>query len=235
MKILKIAGGVLAALVVLALVVGMMMPSGWKVERSIVVAAQPEQLVPLIATPKRWNSWAAWNNEADPEATWLYFGGETGPGAKMAWRGPKMGQGLLEITSATTSQVTYQMEMEGELTLDGENTKMEGGSPAKGTFALTAEGEGTRVTWTDAGDMGANPLMRLFVPMLEKMLGAHFEQGLANLQREGQKAQAVADQKARELEGALRANAAAEAAMKGALEAAGMPAAPAPVAAPAAP
>lgn len=180
----------LAVLVALVLAGGFLMPSGWKVERSVVIAAAPETIAPAIVEPKQWSTWAAWNNDMDPEAKWTFFGPASGAGASMAWTGPKLGKGLLTITSVEPMVIGYRMQMEGNLTGEGEQTKMEGGSPASGTFTFTAEAGGTRVTWLDQGDMGMNVIGRYFVPMLNKMLGQHFETGLAKLKTISEQAQA---------------------------------------------
>jgi uncharacterized protein YndB with AHSA1/START domain len=47
--------------------------------------------------------------------------------------------------------------------------------------ALTPEGYGTKVTWTMNGNMGTNPLLRWIALFGDKMVGADFEAGLANL------------------------------------------------------
>ncbi len=46
---------------------------------------------------------------------------------------------------------------------------------------LAADGAGTRVTWSMAGNMGSNPLMRWFALFGDRMVGPDFEAGLANL------------------------------------------------------
>ncbi len=46
---------------------------------------------------------------------------------------------------------------------------------------LTPDGSGTRVTWTNEGDMGANPVNRYFGLMMDRMVGPDFEAGLKNL------------------------------------------------------
>ena len=43
------------------------------------------------------------------------------------------------------------------------------------------DGSGTRVTWTNEGDMGANPVNRYFGLMMDSMVGPDFEAGLKNL------------------------------------------------------
>jgi len=209
----KIAIG-LGALVALLLIASLLMPSKWHVERTVVVKAKGDTLAPIIATPKRWQEWAAWNNKMDPESRWEYSGPESGVGAVMSWKGPKMGEGVLTITQVDPAKgVFYKMVMEK-------------GTPAEGGFAFTAEKDGTtKVVWTDEGDMGMNLPGRLFVPMMEKMLSEHFDIGLKNLQGLAEAAQVAADKAAAEAklaeERAAAEKAAAEAAAGGTVPADG--------------
>jgi carbon monoxide dehydrogenase subunit G len=55
------------------------------------------------------------------------------------------------------------------------------GMSSRGQLRLTPEGEGTRVTWTNEGDMGGNPVNRYFGLLMDRMVGPDFEAGLANL------------------------------------------------------
>ncbi|MEZ4448200.1 MAG: SRPBCC family protein [Nannocystaceae bacterium] len=170
MKILKRILIGLVALVALLLVVGLFLPSKWRVERTIAIGATPEAIAPLLATPRRWADWAAWNNQMDPTLVTTYGGPETGVGASMTWKGESMGHGTMTITSVAPTVITYDLVLE------------ENQTPAHGTFSLSVEGDKTMVTWLDEGDMGMFIPGRYFRPLLEKMLGEHFELGLKKLQ-----------------------------------------------------
>ena len=52
---------------------------------------------------------------------------------------------------------------------------------AKGAIQYHPEGDATRVTWTEAGDVGGSLFARLLVPFLDAALGGDFERGLARL------------------------------------------------------
>ena len=51
----------LVAIVVLLLGIGLILPSTFKVQRSIDVLAGPDKIYPLIADPREWKKWSAWN------------------------------------------------------------------------------------------------------------------------------------------------------------------------------
>jgi hypothetical protein len=57
------------------------------------------------------------------------------------------------------------------------------GTSSEGTMTLAPDGDGVKVTWLDAGDLGMNPLFRWFGLFIEHMIGPDFEKGLANLKR----------------------------------------------------
>ena len=42
-------------------------------------------------------------------------------------------------------------------------------------------GNATRVTWTNNGDVGGNPVKHYLAVMMDRMVGPDFEAGLANL------------------------------------------------------
>ena len=52
-----------------------------------------------------------------------------------------------------------------------------------GAIMLEAGGENTKVTWSNEGDLGANPINRYFGLMMDRMMGPDFEEGLNNLKR----------------------------------------------------
>lgn len=160
----------LVASVALLFVIALLLPSKWRVETTVVIKARPEAVAPLLVDLKRWKEWAAWNNEMDPTLQTTYSGPPTGPGATMSWKGERMGFGTLTITESDPQKgVRYEMTMEEQQT------------PARGQIALAPEGEGTRVTWLDEGDMGSFLPGRYFVPMMERQLGEHCAMGLRKL------------------------------------------------------
>ncbi|MEZ4382946.1 MAG: SRPBCC family protein [Nannocystaceae bacterium] len=169
MKIIKRILLGLLALVALLLVIGLFLPSTWHVERTVTVAAPPEAIAPLIVEPRQWAQWAAWNNEMDPTMVTEYAGPPSGVGASMRWHGESMGQGTMVITKVEPGRVEYDMSLE------------EQGTPAHGQFLLEPAGGATKVTWIDEGDVGWFVPGRYLIPVLESMLGDHFQIGLDKL------------------------------------------------------
>lgn len=166
--LIRLLGGLAIVLVVLALV-GFLLPANYKVERSVVIAAPPERIYPLIATPRRWKEWSMWNRR-DPAMAMTYFGPKAGAGAGWSWDSQSEGKGRMTLVSADPARgMTYALFFpDDDMTTAGE-------------MRLEPQANGTRVTWTDAGRFGNNPLMHYMASAMDRMVGPDFEAGLANL------------------------------------------------------
>jgi hypothetical protein len=58
------------------------------------------------------------------------------------------------------------------------------GMGSTGVFVLApVDGGQVRVTWSDAGSVGGNPVHRWFALFIDRIVGPSFEQGLAKLKR----------------------------------------------------
>lgn len=158
------------AVVVLGTVVAAAFPREWKVTRSIVIAAPPAKIHPLVVDLKRWQDWSPWTRALDPQLRNIYEGPSDGVGAKWAWLGPVMGRGTITIIEADE---TTGIALEQRIESDDVN--------AHAKISYTVEGEGTRVTWTDEGTLP--PMSGFFRGTVESELGAHFDAALAKLKK----------------------------------------------------
>lgn len=169
MKLLRKIALALLALVALFVVVGLVLPRRWHVERSVVIHAPPEQIFPLIASPMKWQEWSVWTRAMDPLVKYSYAGVDEGAGAEWSWIGPKMGRGKMRIVASdpkTGVQIDEAIESEQV--------------NAHASFSFSPDGAGTRVVWLDEGTLP--PVMGgYFRGMIEKMLGENFEAGLRKL------------------------------------------------------
>jgi uncharacterized protein YndB with AHSA1/START domain len=164
----RIALGLLIV-VGLLLAVGMLLPSGFKVERGVEMAAAPERIYPLIADPREWKRWSVWNRR-DPAMVMDYRGAASGTGARWAWKSASEGNGEMEFTGAVPGErVDYAL------------TFPDMGMRSTGQIRLERTAAGTRVTWTNQGDMGTNPVNRYFGLFMDRLVGPDFEGGLQNL------------------------------------------------------
>lgn len=156
--------------VVAAVAVAYVLPRQVPVERSVVIAAPPEEVFPYLNSLQRAAEWSPWLG-IDPEVQLAYEGPEEGVGNTLAWvsEHPNVGSGRQEITaSEPNSRVESSLEF-GDM------------GTAMAWFALEPEGTGTRVTWGMMADMGMNPVGRWMGLMMDRWVGADYERGLANL------------------------------------------------------
>lgn len=161
-----------AAIAVVAVFIlgGLLLPSGWSVSRSIVVDAPPAKLYPLVADFKDgWPQWSAFDFE-DPDIRYSYAGPSMGVGAQRNWTSRRMGDGGQTIVAADPAK-----GVEFELVMTENRFKM------RGSLAFFPEGRSTRVTWTDAGDVGRSLPKRWVARFMNRLMGGTFEKSLAAL------------------------------------------------------
>ncbi len=167
----KILLAVLTAIALL-LLVSLFLPGRYRVQRSIVINAKTEAIFPLISTPRRWPEWSAWSAEQFPNLKYSYDGPESGVGAISRWTDPKIGDGEMRIRRADPAKgVWYDL------------TTQHGAYTSSGAVEFEPAGEGTRVFWSDEGELGRSPLRRFFGLMVDRMVGPGFEAGLVKLKQ----------------------------------------------------
>jgi carbon monoxide dehydrogenase subunit G len=154
-----------SALLIVALVVGLLLPGRWEVERSVLVAAPPEAVFSWLDDPHRWDAWAPMG---DVESS--FSGPERGSGATRSWDDPEMGDGRFTILATQADrEVQYRVEVQG------------GSLITQGTLRLVPEGTGTRVTWAEVGDFGPNPLLGYTALGMDRMQGNQMDNALRRL------------------------------------------------------
>jgi uncharacterized protein YndB with AHSA1/START domain len=166
--LIRILGG-LAVAAALLVVVGFLLPGTYRIERSVVIAAPPERIYALVATPRRWQEWSVWNRR-DPAMAMTFFGPESGAGAGWTWDSKTEGKGRMTFVTADPAKgFTYELFFP-----DVEST-------STGDIRFEPQGDATRVTWSNAGSFGRNPLLHYMALCMDRLVGPDFEAGLANL------------------------------------------------------
>ncbi|MBD3584836.1 SRPBCC family protein [Salinimonas sp. HHU 13199] len=159
----------LAGIVVLFVAVGLLLPKEYEVSRSIVIDAEPAEIYPSVVDLKQWSSWGVWF-QRDPNMQIEYGGPDRAIGMYSKWQSATQGSGEMEITELKhNKQVEYSLWF----------PEYDMGSTGRITLETTPEG--TRVIWRDSGEVGANPVDRYLVLMIDNMMGPDFETGLENL------------------------------------------------------
>lgn len=166
----------LAVFIAGILIAASMKPNTAHYERSTVIHASPEKILPHIADFHNWKPWSPWE-ELDPNMKRDYLGAAQGVGAKYAWSGNgKAGEGTMEVQEAGTSGVKIDLRFVRPFKND-----------CITHFHFTPQGNATTVRWTmDGPNLFIGKLMSLFIPM-DKMIGKDFEAGLEGLKAQAEK------------------------------------------------
>jgi hypothetical protein len=174
---MRIVKKILIALIVLIVVlagIGSILPSAFKVERSVTIAAPADVVFEQVNDLKKNEAWSPWMKN-DPSLQIAYSGPEAGKGASSSWTSKKSGNGSQTITesvpgkSITTFLDFHQM------------------GTAQGVWTFEESNGSTKVTQAMMGDAGKNPFRHLMNLAMDKMIGKYFEQGLNALKEVSEK------------------------------------------------
>lgn len=170
---IKVVLAVVGVLVVVLMVVlvggGMMLSPTFTVTRTADIAAPPDKVYALVASPREWRRWAVWH-QRDPGMKINYTGPASGPGAGWSWKSASEGDGQMSFTAAEPPRrLAYALYFP------------DFGTTSHGEFRIDPTPGGSRVTWAMNGDMGHNPLYRWFALNADGMIGKDFDAGLARL------------------------------------------------------
>lgn len=171
---MRVLIGMVVAVVLLimgAITAGFLLPDRATMQREIVIDAPPVTVFTLLSGFRRFNEWSPWA-DLDPATTYTREGPVLGVGAKQSWQSQNesVGAGSQEILEAVPySSIRVRLSFSG---FDSENIA---------TYTLTPEGGGTKVVWHHQAEFKGDLLGRYFGLMLDSMLGADYERGLARL------------------------------------------------------
>jgi hypothetical protein len=161
----------LVAIVAIFLVVGVLLPSHFLVSRSMTIKAKPEDIYAQLDDPKAWKNWSIWTRR-DPAMEIVYNNVPRGVGASWSWKSKTQGDGIMTFTASDPAkQLTYKLEFPSY------------GMVSTGMLKLEPGADGVKLTWTNEGDMGANPMNHYMAQFMDKMVGPDFDAGLAQLKK----------------------------------------------------
>jgi uncharacterized protein YndB with AHSA1/START domain len=169
MKIVQWVLAVVGAIVLLILLGGLFIPAKFEVERSVQINAPAARIYDYVVEPRKWQDWSVWA-ERDPQMRIVYSGPPFGMGARWSWESKTEGSGKMEFT-----RVEPDHRVEYALSFPAFNLR------STGAITMEPSGGGTRVTWTNGGDVGSNPFKHYLAAAMDHMVGPDFERGLANL------------------------------------------------------
>ncbi len=168
MLALKIFGAVVLTVLAIFVIGGLILPSDYHVERTVLIEASPELVHAYVGDLQQWEAWTPWM-EVDPTIEVSYGETTSGVGAHQDWIG-ESGSGELTFTEWSPQRgVVYDMSFE------------EGEYESVGRILYEASEGGTLITWSMDGDSGMNLIGRWFGLFMDGMVGKDFQNGLDKL------------------------------------------------------
>jgi hypothetical protein len=147
-------------------------PTEYRVERSATLAAPAEIVFDQLSDFRKWGAWSPWE-KLDPNMKKTFEGPARGVGATYSWQGnDKVGKGKMTLVKEEAPKLV--------------GIKLEFVEPfesvADTTFTVTPESsEQSQVSWAmDGKNNLIGKMFGVFMDM-DKMIGADFENGLAQL------------------------------------------------------
>ena len=137
---------------VLAVLVGVILPSHGHIERTVEVSSPLRQIYDSIDTFRRFPEWAA-QRRIDPQTKFTFEGPESGQGAKVAWQSaaPQVGNGSLTIATA---------EQDSKVTMTLDNAWSGENKAYTITLAPAQNGKTVNINWAYDADYGWNLIWR---------------------------------------------------------------------------
>jgi len=163
---------ILIALIIGLLVVALLLPKNYNVEKSTIIKRTVAAVMDKVGNLNFYSQWNPWQ-QSDPTTRSTVTGTPKTPGHKYAWEGKKVGVGSLTLNSVDEKHIHFALEF-----LKPWKSK------AKDNWLFEPWGDGseTKVTWQNSGDLPF-PMARLMGPMISKNLNHQFEVGLENLKK----------------------------------------------------
>ncbi|TKB97310.1 SRPBCC family protein [Pedobacter cryotolerans] len=175
MKFLKVLGIIVAALAVIILVGGMLLPKTYSVSRSTMINASDSTIYNNIANFNEFLKWNPWY-KMEPSAKTTISGPIAQPTHLYQWVGEETGTGQMKIKQVETNKM---VDIELKFIEPFE-------SLADTKFENTTDGANKKVTWSMSGDNNLmGKWMGVFMSM-DSMIGKDFEDGLKYLKEKSE-------------------------------------------------
>jgi len=160
----------------LAAAVSFALPSSWEVAREIQIQAEADEVHRVVADLETWVHWFPWGRHVDPGVQMDVGSPARGAGARLAWRGPQVGDGSLKVSFEDPAQGLWF-----DLARRGDRERI------KGAFQYEElHGSSTMVKLTLRGEVGLDPVERYLALARIYTLGPDLVDALERLERQVQ-------------------------------------------------
>jgi len=151
-------------------IVSFLLPKTYKVERTVFIKSNPAVIYGLTSNFQQWHLWVPWTKEVDSSAVFEMVGEPAKVGTSWKWRGKVLGNGEMIVAQLKQDQlIAYDLAFN------------KGQYQSKGKIDIENQGDSSKVSWTDEGDLGYNPMNRYMGLFMGRLMGPDFEKGLAKL------------------------------------------------------
>jgi uncharacterized membrane protein len=150
--------------------IGLVLPSYFKIEKTIEVDTSTDQIFPYINSLYKWKQWTAINPNTDITMEVEHHGSKTGIGSILIYEGERVGQGEIQIfDNEENSKVDFKLIM---------NKRIE----STGHIYLKPIGlNKSEVTIVLEGDVGFHLANRYIILTLDQVVGRLFKESLLRL------------------------------------------------------
>lgn len=175
MKILKVLGVIILAVIIIVLVGSLFLPKTYSVNRTTLIKANDSTIYQNVANFNEFVKWNPWS-KMEPSAKVTISGPVAQPNHLSQWNGDKTGNGQMLIKSTNPNQM---VDIELKFIKPFE-------SIANTRFDIIPQGDSTKVVWTMSGE-NKGILDKWMGLMMDKMIGKDFEDGLKYLKEKSEK------------------------------------------------
>ncbi len=180
MKAIKYLIFVVVLAAVLLVGIGVILPQSSYVERSAVIDAPKSVVFELVGDHREMQKWSPWAKK-DPDMVVRFEGPENGVGSRMFWESEKVGTG-----SSTFVEYEPYSRAVTELDFGGQGS-------ATATYEITGQNGQSKIVWSFVGDH-PGIIDRYFGLLMDSLVGADFEEGLADLKELAESKPAISKQ-----------------------------------------
>lgn len=161
----------LLAVILIVVVIVALQPAEFRVARSATIATPAAVVFDHVNDFHKWEAWSPWA-KLDANMRKTHEGAPAGVGAIYSWAGNNdVGEGRMTLTESKPSE-TIRIKLEFIKPFAATNTT---------EFTFKAEGDKTLVTWSMFGTNNFMAKAFGLIMNMDKIVGADFEKGLAQL------------------------------------------------------
>lgn len=169
MNMLKRIGIALVAVLGIFILLVLIQPNDFRIERKISIQAPARVIFAQVSDFHKWNVWSPWA-KLDPKMKTTHSG--SGIGSTYSWVGnDQVGEGKMTLLEATPFK-SIKIQLDFLKPMQAQNETV---------FAFAAEGQNTQVIWSMTGKNNFFSKIFSVFGLIDKMVGADFEKGLAQL------------------------------------------------------